>query len=111
MSAAVLKTPPHEHLSPSFASVSPPTTHPSFASSISSYSVVSASGATLDAFNAPQLGSSHSESEPHFPGAWLDTAPGTPAPLQDNQANLAQQVKTTNLLPPAVVQFPCTSFV
>ena len=94
-----------------------PTTHTS-ASSMSSYSVTPPSRAVVDTFNAPHLGSSHSESEPHFPGAWVDTAPGTPAPLHDNRNNYDEQMKDMNLterarevLPPSVVQFLRTSFV
>ena len=114
MSVAVPTTPTHEHTrigtTAGMSNDLPPTTHPSSASSMSSYSIIPPSSTVI---GAPHLGSSHSESEPHFPGAWVDTAPGTPAPLKDNQDNFAQQMKNTNLtettredLPPA-----CTSFV
>jgi hypothetical protein len=137
MSAAVLRTPTLEHPPPSFA---PPSAHidaistthgpmpsasdssnkpsPTRPSSIpsSSYAVVSAPRTPVGFSNAPQLGSSHSESEPHFPGAWVDTAPGTPVPLKDNIDNLAQQVKNTGLteragevLPTVVTQYLRTS--
>lgn len=143
MSAAVLRTPTHD---PSSAPVNshlgtagtdgpthgftrsavatsnsqPPTTRPSFSSSSSSYSVTSAPRAVAD---TSQLGSSHSEREPHFPGAWVDTAPGTPAPLNDNPAQQAQQSQQQQVgdtsptgrareaLPTAVAQYFRTSFV
>jgi len=148
MSIAVPTTPTHEHLAPSIppvmahprtartartaggtagtthgSAVGPPndplpTTHTSSASSMSSYSVTPPSRVVVDTLNAPHLGSSHSESEPHFPGAWVDTAPGTPAPLHDNRDKYDEQMKDMNLterarevLPPSVVQFLRTSFV
>lgn len=77
----------------------PRMTLPSSASSTSSYSILSPPRSVIDVSSPPHLGSSHSESEPHFPGAWVDTAPGTPAPalLKDNRDNFAEQMKDTNL--------------
>ena len=87
----------------------PRMTLPSSASSTSSYSILSPPRSVLDVSSTPHLGSSHSESEPHFPGAWVDTAPGTPAPapLKDNRDNFAEQMKVTNLTERDV---PRTSF-
>ena len=75
----------------------PPMTHSLSVSSASSYSAISLPRSVIDVSNAPHLGSSHSESEPHFPGAWVNTAPGTPAPLNDDRDNFAEQMKNANL--------------
>jgi len=80
------------------------TSRPSFPrdpSSPSSYSVLSVPTTLVGRVSdTPHLGptrSINSESEPHFPGAWVDTAPSTPAPLKDNQDILAQHIKNINL--------------
>jgi hypothetical protein len=127
-----LTTPTHEHPAPpaqipaaphttaTLSSNGPLPTVPAFKTSRSPYSVVSAPTTHLDSPDTPQLGSSYSESEPHFPGAWIGTAPGTPAPPKGDSSSdyLTQQVKNTTptekareVLPAALAQYLRTSFL